>query len=70
MVRTGRMGVDATMRDADRARLTAAHVCEACGKPISQGELLIVRMVEFEDGRTRKRRNVAYHRNGSCYKIG
>jgi hypothetical protein len=26
-------------------------------------------MVEFDGGRTRKRKRVMYHRNGSCYKV-
>ena len=26
------------------------------------------KIVEFADGRTRKRKNVSYHRNGTCYK--
>jgi hypothetical protein len=69
MARASKMGADAATRDANRAR-QSGHVCETCGKSIAQGELLIVRMVEFEGGRTRKRRHVSYHRNGSCYKIG
>jgi hypothetical protein len=35
---------------------------------IPQGELLMVRMVEFEGSRVYKRKNVPYHRNGTCYK--
>jgi hypothetical protein len=69
MARASKMGADAVTREANRAR-SSGHMCEACGKPIAQGELLIVRKVDFEGGRTRKRRRVTYHRNGSCYKIG
>jgi hypothetical protein len=67
MARASKMGADAATRDANRSR-ASGYICEACGKPIPQGELLMVRMVEFEDGRTRKRKNVPYHRNGTCYK--
>lgn len=67
MARATRMGVDVTTREANRSR-PSGYTCATCGKPITQGELLIVRMVEYEGGRTRKRRRVAYHRNGTCYK--
>ena len=68
MARASKMGADAATRDANRARMSG-HVCDACGKLIPQGELLLVRVVEFEGGRTRKRRNVPFHRNGTCYKV-
>ena len=69
MARASKMGADAASRDANRARLTG-HVCLTCGKPINQGELLMVRIVDFDNGRTHSRKRVAYHRNGSCYKLG
>jgi hypothetical protein len=68
MARASKMGADAATREANRARMTG-HTCAACGKPIAQGEMLMVRIVEFEDGRTRKRKRVPYHRNGTCYKV-
>jgi hypothetical protein len=67
MARASKMGADAATRDSNRAQVSG-HICEACGKAIPQGELLMVRLVEFDGSRTRKRRRVAYHRNGSCYK--
>jgi hypothetical protein len=68
MARASKMGADAATREANRARMTG-HNCAACGKPIAQGEMLMVRIVEFEGGRTRKRKQVPYHRNGTCYKV-
>ena len=67
MARASKMGADVATREANRSR-ASGYACAECGKPIAQGELLMVRMVEFIDGRTRKRRNVPYHRNGTCYK--
>jgi hypothetical protein len=67
MARASKMGADVVTREANRSR-HSTHICEACGEPIAQGELLMVRTVEFEDGRTRTRKNVPYHRNGTCYK--
>jgi hypothetical protein len=68
MARASKMGADAATRDANRAR-SSGYICNECGKPIATGELLMVRMVDFTDGRTRRRRNVPYHRNGTCYKV-
>lgn len=68
MARASKMGADAATRDSNRAQFTG-HQCATCGKPIAQGELLMVRIVEFEGGRTRKRNRVPYHRNGTCYKV-
>ncbi|MBN1934734.1 MAG: hypothetical protein JW934_08705 [Anaerolineae bacterium] len=65
MARASKMGADVATREANRARLSG-YVCTSCEQPIKQGELLMVRMVEFEQGRTRKRRQVAFHRG--CYK--
>jgi hypothetical protein len=65
MARASKMGADAATREANRARLSK-HMCTSCEKPIKQGELLMVNMVEFEGGRTRKRKRVAFHR--TCYK--
>ena len=67
MARASKMGADAATREANRAR-SSGYTCESCGKPILQGELLMVRTVEFEGGRTRSRKTLSYHRNGSCYK--
>jgi hypothetical protein len=67
MARASKMGADVATREANRNR-SSGYLCEECGKPIAQGELLMVRLVEFEDGRTRNRKNVPYHRNGTCYK--
>ncbi len=65
MARASKMGADVATREANRAR-PSGQICMACHQPIKQGELLMVRMVEFEDGRTRKRRQIAFHRG--CYK--
>lgn len=65
MARASKMGADVATREANRAKLSG-HLCAACEQPIKQGELFIVSLVEFEDGRTRKRKKAAYHR--SCYK--
>ena len=67
MARASKMGADVATREANRSR-SSGYTCETCGKPIPQGELLMVRLVEFEGGRTRSRKSVSYHRNGSCYK--
>jgi hypothetical protein len=67
MARASKMGADVATREANRTR-ASGYSCESCGKPIAQGELLMVRLVEFEGGRTRKRKSVPYHRNGTCYK--
>jgi hypothetical protein len=67
MARASKMGADVATREANRARMSG-YTCESCGKPIAQGELLMVRLVEFEGGRTRNRKSVPYHRNGTCYK--
>ena len=67
MARASKMGADVATREANRAR-ASGYICESCGKSIAQGELLMVRVVEFAEGRTRGRKNVPYHRNGSCYK--
>jgi len=69
MARASKMGADAATREANRAR-GSGHVCAACGKTIPQGELLMVRLVSFENGRTHSGKRVAYHRNGTCYKLG
>jgi hypothetical protein len=68
MARASKMGADAATRESNRAQ-TSGHICASCGKFIAQGELLMVRVVEFEDGRTRSRRTVSYHRNGTCYRV-
>jgi hypothetical protein len=68
MARASKMGADAATREANRAR-GSGHICATCGETIPQGELLMVRMVEFDGGRTRNRKNIAYHRNGTCYKV-
>ncbi len=65
MARASKMGADVATREANRARLSG-HLCTSCEKPIKQGELLMVSVVEFENGRTRKRKRVAFHR--TCYK--
>ena len=68
MARASKMGADVATRDANRAR-RSGHVCATCGKEINQGELLMVRMVEFENSRVYKRKTVPYHRNGTCYRV-
>ena len=65
MARASKMGADAATREANRAQLSG-HICLSCEKPIKQGELLMVNMVEFEGGKTRKRKRVSFHR--TCYK--
>jgi len=67
MARASKMGADVATREANRSRVSG-YICNECGKSIAQGELLMVRMVEFDGGRTRKKKNVPYHRNGTCYK--
>ena len=67
MARASKMGADIATREANRAQ-SSGHMCASCGKAIAQGELLMVRMVEFDDGRVIRRRKVPYHRNGTCYK--
>jgi hypothetical protein len=62
------MGADASTREANRSR-TSGHICAQCGEPIAQGELLMVRVVQFEGSRVNKRKAVSYHRNGTCYKV-
>ena len=68
MARASKMGADAATREANRSR-NSGHICEECGEPIAQGELLMVRMVQFEGNRVNKRKAVSYHRNGTCYKV-
>jgi hypothetical protein len=68
MARASKMGADVASRDANRAQFSG-HICATCGKPIAKGELLMVRMVEFEGSRVNKRRKVPYHRNGTCYRV-
>jgi hypothetical protein len=65
MARASKLGADAATRDANRSR-SSGHLCTLCEKPIRQGELLVVNVVEFADGRTRRRNKVPYHR--TCYK--
>ncbi len=65
MARASKMGSDVATRDANRAK-PSGHCCAACEKPIKQGELLMVNMIEFIGGRTRKNKKVAFHR--ACYK--
>lgn len=65
MARASKMGADAATRESNRAR-SSGHVCLACEKPIKQGELMMVSLVEFEDGKTPRHKRVAYHR--ACYK--
>jgi hypothetical protein len=67
MARASKMGADAATREANRAQ-SSGHVCATCGKIIPKGELLMVRMVEFEGSRVNKRKSIPYHRNGVCYK--
>jgi hypothetical protein len=62
------MGADAATREANRSR-HSGHICTQCGEPIAQGELLMVRMVQFEGNRVNKRKTVPFHRNGTCYKV-
>ena len=68
MARASKMGADAATREANRSR-TSGHICTECGEPIAQGELLMVRMVEFEGNRVNKRKAVPFHRNGTCYRV-
>ena len=68
MARASKMGADAATREANRSR-ASGHICAHCGEPIAQGELLMVRMVQFEGNRVNKRKVVSYHRNGTCYKV-
>ena len=68
MARASKMGADVATREANRSR-GSGHVCAECGETIPQGELLMVRVVEFEGNRVYKRKNVSYHRNGTCYKV-
>jgi hypothetical protein len=68
MARASKMGADVATREANRSR-GSGHTCAECGEIIPQGELLMVRVVEFEGNRVYKRKNVPYHRNGTCYKV-
>ena len=68
MARASKMGADVATREANRSR-GSGHICAGCGGIIAQGELLMVRVVEFEGNRINKRKTVPYHRNGTCYKV-
>ena len=68
MARASKMGADAATRDANRSR-QSGHICANCGESIPQGELMMVRVIEFEGSRINKRKTVPYHRNGTCYKV-
>ena len=68
MARASKMGADVATREANRSQ-GSGHICANCGESIAQGELLMVRVVEFEGNRINKRKNIPYHRNGTCYKV-
>jgi hypothetical protein len=65
MAQATKMGADTATLEKRRKQLTG-HLCKKCSQDISFGDLLIVKVMEMEDGRPRAHK-VEYHRK--CYAV-
>ncbi len=65
MAQATKMGADTATLEKRRKALTG-HACAKCHEEISFGDLMIVKVVEMEDGRPRAHQ-LTYHRK--CYAI-
>ena len=64
MAQATKMGADSATLEA-RRRAHTGHECGKCGEVISQGELLMVRVMVMDSNGRPCKRKVAYHRK--CY---
>ncbi|MDH7487286.1 MAG: hypothetical protein QHJ81_13555 [Anaerolineae bacterium] len=64
MAQATKMGADSATLEA-RRRMGTGHTCIRCGSEITQGELLMVRVVAMETNGRPRNRKVPYHRK--CY---
>ena len=65
MAQATKMGADTATLEKRRKTLTG-HQCSKCGQDISFGDLLMVKVMQMENGRPRSRQ-AEYHRK--CYTI-
>lgn len=66
MAQATKMGADSATLEA-RRRMLSGHICTKCGSDITQGDLLMVRVMSMDtNGRPRKRK-APYHRK--CYGV-
>ncbi len=65
MAQATKMGADTATLEKRRKALSG-HNCTKCGEPVSFGDLMIVKIMEQENGRPRSHQ-VVYHRK--CYAI-
>ena len=65
MAQATKMGADTATLEKRRKTLTG-HQCTKCGQDVSFGDLLMVKIMQMEDGRPRSHQ-VVYHRK--CYVI-
>ena len=65
MAQATKMGADTATLEKRRKALTG-HACTKCGQEVAFGDLLMVKVVEIEEGRPRSHQ-VVYHRK--CYSI-
>jgi hypothetical protein len=65
MAQATKMGADTATLEKRRKALTG-HNCTKCNQEVSFGDLLMVKVVEIEEGKPRSHQ-VVYHRK--CYAI-
>ncbi len=65
MAQATKMGADTATLEKRRKVLTG-HKCTKCAQDVAFGELLMVKIVEMEEGRPRSHQ-VVYHRK--CYAV-
>ncbi len=65
MAQATKMGADTATLEKRRKTLTG-HTCNKCSQDVTFGDLLMVKVVEIEDGKPRSHQ-VVYHRK--CYTI-
>ena len=65
MAQATKMGADTATLEKRRKALTG-HACTKCGQDISFGDLLMVKIMQMENGRPRSRQ-AEYHRK--CYTL-
>ncbi len=65
MAQATKMGADTATLEKRRKALTG-HKCTKCSQDVAFGELLMVKIVEMEEGRPRSHQ-VVYHRK--CYAV-
>ncbi len=65
MAQATKMGADTATLEKRRKTLSG-HSCNKCQEPVAVGDLMVVKVMEMENGRPRAHQ-VVYHRK--CYAI-